>query len=163
MSEPKQTDTTQRWKISMRVSGNSIAIPTKIEFSRRSANGTALFEAIDPELTQNYKLYPIYTNHYDRQTAIQQKILALALRAATQARDVFDLEQLVSPYINMAQSNVSNKNILLAQENAMSINYGDFKSQVVAYLLLEYQLLYTKERWEKLLEKVVEYLERLKP
>ena len=35
VSEPKQTDTTQRWKLGLRVQGTASPLPTKIECSRR--------------------------------------------------------------------------------------------------------------------------------
>ncbi|MGH7327468.1 MAG: nucleotidyl transferase AbiEii/AbiGii toxin family protein, partial [Polyangiaceae bacterium] len=38
-SAPKQTDTTQRWKVSLRSDDSRTAIHTKIEFSRRQPAG----------------------------------------------------------------------------------------------------------------------------
>ena len=41
ISEPKQTDTTQRWKVHARVDGSPADLPTKIEFSRRKTTEEA--------------------------------------------------------------------------------------------------------------------------
>jgi hypothetical protein len=35
-SDPKQTETTQRWKVQIKIPNESMPIPTKIEFSRRN-------------------------------------------------------------------------------------------------------------------------------
>src|SRR5260370_30959317 len=45
LSEPKQTETTQRWKIHLRT-GTGIELPTKIELSRRSFDEGAVFDAV---------------------------------------------------------------------------------------------------------------------
>ena len=42
-SEPKQTDTTQRWKVLLRLKDVEREIPTKIEFSRRNGRSCAHF------------------------------------------------------------------------------------------------------------------------
>src|SRR5262245_8191520 len=38
VSAPKQTDTTQRWKLGLRLAGRSAPLRTKVEFSRRGAD-----------------------------------------------------------------------------------------------------------------------------
>src|SRR5438552_6656987 len=42
---PKHTETTQRWKIGLRVEGLSVSVRTKIELSRRDAMVGSAFEA----------------------------------------------------------------------------------------------------------------------
>jgi hypothetical protein len=46
VSTPKQTDTTQRWKIGLEVAGAVAPIRTKVEFSRRDEIEGAAFEAV---------------------------------------------------------------------------------------------------------------------
>ena len=87
VSEPKQTETTQRWKIHLRTD-NGGELPTKIEFSRRSFDESVAFEAVDPEITRLHRLRPILTTHYTLEAAFAQKVEALIHRAETQARDV---------------------------------------------------------------------------
>ena len=93
-SEAKQTETTQRWKLSLKITGESLPIATKIEFSRRTINDNFKLEPVDQEIIQLYKLYPIITNHYLREEAFNQKVNALINRTETQARDIFDLNLL---------------------------------------------------------------------
>src|SRR5208282_1608261 len=58
ITKAKQTDTTQRWKLAIRIAQGS-AVPTKIEFSRRSGlDDDHLLEPVDAELVRNYELYP---------------------------------------------------------------------------------------------------------
>jgi len=46
ISTPKQTETTQRWKIKLRLPSKAIDINTKIEFSRRQTASAAILESI---------------------------------------------------------------------------------------------------------------------
>src|SRR5437660_8677167 len=41
VSAPKQTETTQRWKVGLGAEGRSLPLPTKIEFSRRATREEA--------------------------------------------------------------------------------------------------------------------------
>jgi hypothetical protein len=97
ISEPKQTETTQRWKLGLKVNNFSTLIPTKIEFSKITnfSQEETAFTKINPQLTQKYKMYPIMANHYTLQAALNQKINALINRTENQARDVFDLQLLI--------------------------------------------------------------------
>jgi predicted nucleotidyltransferase component of viral defense system len=134
-SSPKQTATTQRWKVELSVEGRSLPLHTKLEFSRRRAGGKARVEAVNRELLGEYQLMPLLAPHYARAEAIQQKIAALIGRSAVQARDVFDLAVLFSkggelvPILKPVRTEIPK-----AIERVMEISYADFKSQVVAYL-----------------------------
>src|SRR5262249_45883863 len=92
-TKPKQTETTQRWKFQIEAEGISAPMPTKVEFSRRGTGGEDYaLEAARVDIVRPYGL-PIPTvNHYTAQAAVSQKIRALASRAETQARDVWDLD-----------------------------------------------------------------------
>src|SRR5260370_14105024 len=94
LSGLRQTETTQRWKIHLRTD-TGIELPTKIEFSRRSFDEGAVFDAVDPEVAQLHRLRPILTTHYTLEPAFAQKVEALIHRTETQARDVFDLKFLL--------------------------------------------------------------------
>ena len=95
VTAPKQTQTTQRWKIALRIGEQRVAVPTKIEFSRRTLDAGAVLSPVVPELIRLYRLYPVIVQHYDASAAALQKIAALALRTETQARDIFDLDLLL--------------------------------------------------------------------
>jgi predicted nucleotidyltransferase component of viral defense system len=134
-SSPKQTETTQRWKVELSVEGRSLRLHSKLEFSRRRARSGARLEAVDRELLAEYQLMPLLVPHYPQAEAIQQKLAALVGRSAVQARDVFDLAVLFSkggdfvPVLKPVETEIPK-----AIERAMEISYADFTAQVVAFL-----------------------------
>jgi predicted nucleotidyltransferase component of viral defense system len=162
ISEAKQTETTQRWKINLKIANIATIIPTKIEFSKRiNFNKEETdFIKIDPELIQKYKMYPIMINHYTLKAAFNQKINALIHRTETQARDVFDLQLLIDAGASLQDLDLELKNkIPVAIENLININFPTFKSQVVGYLLVEYQNYYNKPQiWQEIQNKIKNFL-----
>lgn len=157
-SAPKQTDTVQRWKLRLRLVGGEQEAPTKIEFSRRGIDPGALFEPIDGQLIQQYRLSPILASHYGKNTALLQKVSALAHRSETQARDVFDLKLLIDARAALTDENLENE-IDLACERALSVSFDEFRAQVVAYLPSEWQDYYgSRDAWNQLQEQVVNVL-----
>jgi predicted nucleotidyltransferase component of viral defense system len=161
-SEPKQTETTQRWKVQIRAEGSSSPLPIRIEFSRRRFSPGLLFGPVDPEIIRTYNLRPTFANHYDLGTAFAQKIEALIGRSETQARDVFDLAHLSDRGAKGSRVKKDKKLLRAAADNALSVPFDQFKSQVVAYLPAEYRDYYSAAKtWEALREKVFSVLESL--
>ena len=161
LSAPKQTETTQRWKIALRWKHSAVPLRTKVEFSRRGITDPIAFEAIESEIIRNYELSSILANHYTKESAYIQKLSALINRAEIQARDVFDLNLLydVGAKPKSLPKDLQ-KNLKKAQETALSISYGDYKSQVFAYLHPRYQEHFGSEKsWNEIVMKVVESLE----
>jgi len=159
VTAPKQTQTTQRWKISLRIGEQRAAVPTKIEFSRRALDTGAKLSPVIPELIRQYRLYPVIVQHYDAPAAILQKTAALALRTETQARDIFDLDLLLGGGMRPAFDAETMKLVPQAIENAMRIDFDDFRGQVVAFLDPEHQADYQdRSAWESLQERVVDIL-----
>jgi predicted nucleotidyltransferase component of viral defense system len=149
LAEPKQTETTQRWKLILRITGSAAPLPTKIEFSRRGMQEGALFEPVDPELIRSYRLAPIMASHYPIEIAYHQKVGALAHRTLTQARDIFDLNLLINSGVKKELPDELKKCRLKAQQNAMAVTFAVFKSQVLAYLPVECRTQYDSESvWE---------------
>lgn len=163
-SDPKQTNTTQRWKVAIKIPAKGLPIPTKIEFSRRGVNEGILFESISSQILSEYFLPTLLLNHYSSATVCEQKILALIGRNETQARDIFDLYHLISSHGKFSIKNKSLiKQIGVAQDNAMSLTFNDFKGQVLSYLSVDYQAQYdTKAAWDLMVTSVVDFLEQLK-
>ena len=64
VTAPKQTATTQRWKIALRLAEQQDTLPTKIEFSRRALDAGAELTPVGPELIRRYKLYPVLVQRY---------------------------------------------------------------------------------------------------
>lgn len=163
VSAPKQTATTQRWKLSLRGIEQAALVPTKIEFSRRALDAGAGLAAVEPQLIRQYKLYPVLIQHYQAPAAFAQKIAALALRSETQARDIFDLKLLIDAGAAAAPlPKMQAEQLPAAIENAMSIDFEAFAGQVVAFLEAEYQPDFRERKsWETLQEQVVDVLRRL--
>lgn len=156
-SEPKQTETTQRWKIRLTILHSLLTVNTKIEFSRRGISDPVCFGAIDPSIIQNYQLGPILANHYTKEAAFKQKIAALAFRNETQARDLFDLYHLLNIGVDGSQIvGYPEDQLEKAMENALSLTFKEFLGQVVAFLPLDYQQQYSDEElWNEMVAKIV--------
>ena len=164
-AQPKQTGTTQRWKLGLRILESGTEVPTKIEFSRRGLDGETAVEPVDPEIIRAYRLYPVIVQHYSVRAALTQKVSALALRQQVQSRDVFDLKLLLDaggaaqPLLPTAT-----KHLVAAIENALAVDYDAFAGQVLAYLEPEYQEYYgNKKAWNQLHEQVINGLQALLP
>jgi predicted nucleotidyltransferase component of viral defense system len=155
ISESKQTETTQRWKIQLK-NQTGLTIPTKIEFSRRNLDSPIEFEPIDSSVLNTYHLHPIFVPHYGPEIAFKQTIIALASRSETQARDIWDLFHLINAY---GVKNWDEKYVKQACENACTISYSDFKDQVLAFFPPDLQKQYNQEAWDQIQLKVIEYLE----
>jgi predicted nucleotidyltransferase component of viral defense system len=161
-SLPKQTNTTQRWKLLLTVDGRESPLNTKIEFSRRGVKDQHAFENVDPLLIETYSLAPIMANHYTKDAAFRQKVEALITRSVTQARDVFDLHLLLSQGAN---THIDDSSLLSrldeAVQNAMSISYDMFRGQVFSFLHPGYQSQYASVAvWDDMVLKVVEALKQ---
>lgn len=160
VTEPKQTDTTQRWKLGLRAEGATLQFPTKIEFSRRDLDDGVAFGSVDASLARAYQLPPLMASHYDAATAFRQKVEALAGRRETQARDVFDLHYLLATLgAAGAVEQLDPRVIERAGANAMTVDFGMFKSQVLAFLPPEDQPHYDSSSvWETIVLEVVDAL-----
>lgn len=136
VTAPKQTDTTQRWKVGLSASGVSVPLRTKLEFSRRDAIAGTSYEGVDADLARSYGLTPTLATHYGLHAAIAQKIAALAGRTEPQARDLFDLGLLLSRSDGdrLLPSSAQRRALPVAIERARGISYAEHTSRVVAYL-----------------------------
>lgn len=157
---PKQTQTTQRWKIQLLTPTQSLPTNTKIEFSRRSDTTGAVTEHISKALTLIYQLRPIYITHYNVDMALNQKIKALILRNETQARDIFDIYHLIHRHKIRSRESFKDKELHTAIENTMSISFSEFKSQVISYLEPNYQYQFDDANiWNAIVTEVCNFLE----
>jgi len=160
ITEQKQTETTQRWKLGLFVPQIEKPLPTKIEFSRRGLEEPIIFERISPEIIRAYELYPIMANHYPAEVVCQQKIRALLTRSVTQARDLFDFHLLLVSRVKKIILNEDlRQNLIKVKENILSIDYATYKSQVISYLEPEDQSQYESEEiWDSMKLLVIEAL-----
>jgi len=162
ITEHKQTETTQRWKLGLIVSHQEKPLPTKIEFSRRGLDKHVKFEPISPEVIRTYDLPLILVNHYPAETTCIQKIRALISRKTAQARDVFDLYLLLASRVEKVDlPDKLRSKINEVKENIFSMDFVIFKSQVISYLEPEDQSGFdSKEVWDNIRLHVVEALGR---
>lgn len=107
---------------------------TKIEFSGRDSDeGRFEIEAVPRRIVAPYALRAPSVQHYLGEAMSEQKVLALAKRSETQARDVFDLDLLLRRY-PLSPGTVEAKHLDAAVENAMALPYAAFRDQVVPFL-----------------------------
>lgn len=165
VTAPKQTDTTQRWKVALAVRGLSVPLRTKIEFSRRDLIDGADYGGIGIDLARSHGLTPILATHYGTRAAIVQKVQALAGRVETQARDIFDLHLLLSrPEVAKLRLTGTPRGVIDdAIERAMEVSFDAYQSKVIAYLEPAQADLYRdKAAWSAMQEFVVSQLEALR-
>ena len=160
VTEHKQTDTTQRWKLGLRIEDGAAPFPTRIECSRRGVDDGVVFGSVDPDVARAYRLPPLMVSHYDAATAMAQKVGALAGRRETQARDVFDLHHLLASGARLRRPEALDHRVAeRACANAMTIDFGMFKSQVLAYLPAEDQAQFDSSPvWDTIVLEVVDAL-----
>lgn len=163
-SLPKQTETTQRWKLTLRILESAAEVPTKIEFSRRGLEAEQAVETVDASIIRMYRLYPVIVQHYSVHAAFAQKISALAQREHVQSRDVFDLKQLLDAGgAEQSLPATAAANLPLAIDRALAVDYDTFAGQVLAFLESEYQEHYRNRKvWIELRRQVVDGLEALR-
>jgi hypothetical protein len=165
ITESKQPDTVQRWKLGLLTGTAERPLPTKIEFSRRGLGAGVRFEHVDPSVTGPYRLAPVLTNHYDAVAATRQKIEALRSRKAPQARDVFDLHLLRSAGVDLGrvarEAGLSPADL---QSRVMDFTPAMFVGQVLAYLPAEEQERYAAPRlWDAMVLNVASALQEAPP
>lgn len=163
-TKPKQTETTQRWKIELEAGGHGVPLHTKIELSRRGSADEHVLEPVLAEIVRPYGISAPSAQHYVAAAAIRQKIAALADRRETQARDVWDLEHLFRttrgdprPLPRPLAAKLE-----VAVERAMGMSFDDFRGQVVPYLEADHQDLFgNADAWHRIQELVVDRLVQL--
>jgi predicted nucleotidyltransferase component of viral defense system len=163
-STPKQTDTTQRWKIGLRMAGRAELLRTKIEFSRRDAMEGTAFEAVGAEMARPYAVAPFLAMHYTAPRAVAQKIHALMDRGKPQTRDVFDLNHLLArpDTAAVALSDEEKAWIPRAVERVLAFSFDEYAAQVLAYLDPDQREPWDgPETWEAMQLAVVERLGQL--
>lgn len=159
----KQTKTTQRWKFGLGVSGRSMTLPTKVEFSRRNVCTGSVFEPIDPAIIVQNHIQPVMISHYPRQEAYIQKVGALIGRTQPQARDVFDIHLLLASgaKADVLPAELSSR-LGVAKEQVLQIGYAMFRDQVLAFLPPDQQSVYDADAWDAMRLFVMDQFERVR-
>lgn len=162
-SKAKQTETTQRFKLRL-VNEAGEEFPTKVEFSRREMAPTEkyLLETINPRIARQFKKLSFPCYHYHPESAVSQKVRALAGRTETQARDVFDLYLL---YLGGSFDRVTIHQTITPEEREKAmlslcgLDFDNYSGQVVEYLEEEARIQYaSRTSWELMLKTLEEHL-----
>lgn len=135
-SAPKQTETTQRWKILLEMVGGA-TLSTRMEFSRRARTIEAERSTPAPNLLAMAFLPPFVAAHYGPTEMAAQKIRALGSPSRVAARDLFDLHHLYSQFPNIPSQNrrgLTSENMEKALEKVNGFSLGDFREQVLPFL-----------------------------
>jgi predicted nucleotidyltransferase component of viral defense system len=161
-SAPKQTETTQRWKMRLQPRGAVPPLSTKVEFSRRPAGEEGVLEVVDKGLIRRYGLMPLLLSHYDLAAAVRQKVGALVGRREVQARDVFDLSVLFSRAGERPVEISLGAEVLdRAVDRVLELGPEEYLGQVVAYLDPDRaESMASREMWEALQLQVIDALGR---
>lgn len=137
-TKPKQTTTTQRWKVTLRLQGDPLQ--TKIEFSRRSDQLQYQTGVPNSEILSQYKCSLFAAQFYDGGQVAGQKIGALAASGRNVVRDLFDLHHLIfvmSVDLAKATKGMKKKELESAIEKIEGFSFKDFVEQVRPYLTEE--------------------------
>ncbi len=164
VAKPKQTDTTQRWKVILSASNLTEKIPTKIEFSRRGTDARNRLEQVPSGIVQPYALRPPTVRRYLAEAMIEQKISALVDRAETQVRDVFDLDLLFRQSPNaLGPGAIAPDRIQGAIDRVLEFTFEAYHSLVVRFLNPDVIELYeSRDTWEQIHRAVVERIQALR-
>lgn len=161
-TEPKQTETTQRWKIQLVMTGGN-SLPTRLECSRRREKLTDATAGVpSPEILRLHQMTPFVCRHYGAVPIARQKIAALASPSRVACRDLFDLYHLLT-YSNLATGSLQLPGAVTqaAIEKISSFEKNDFLEQVAPFLPADLAKLYgEKEGFEKLRLQVQTALEK---
>lgn len=156
ISTPKQTPTTQRWKIELKSKYTALPLHTKVEFSRREFEDDTIYEPIDSQIIREYSILPFMVNHYSIQSMFRQKVRALALRKEPQSRDIFDLYLLIGSGHHFKLDKNTIAILEDAKYKAKGITFEDFKGQVIAYLADDLQKEYDDVSvWDVIVKTVI--------
>ena len=142
ISEPKQTDTVARWKISGRtLSGEHLHLT--VEVLRRRAPDLSHVIKVPVQIADR-TLPRVYVSVYDEQALADNKLAALLDERRTAPRDIYDLELLlargVCPSAQVVQQ-VGGGATLIARVSAKLdlMGWSLFRDQVLLALPLEIQ------------------------
>lgn len=158
-SKPKQTDTTQRWKVGLLAPNRREPVRTKIEFSHRRLDPRYCLETVPESVVGTYAIRPPAIQHYEAGAALEQKVLALDGRSETQARDVFDLD-LLFRQASLERGATDDETRRRAMDRALELPYDSYRDQVLPFLEPELLAIYEgPDVWESMLTFVARKLE----
>lgn len=163
ISEPKQTDTVARWKVSGRTSGGE-ALHLTVEVSRRRAPDLSHVVRVPVQIADR-TLPRVYVSVYDEQALADNKLAALLDERRTAPRDIYDLEILLARGVcpsAQAIERVADRNTLVARvsEKIELMGWALFRDQVLPALPREIQANIDEEEYLAMKIRLLQSLER---
>jgi len=166
ISEPKQTDTVARWKISCRTSAGE-DLHLTVEVSRRRAPDLGHVIKVPVQIADR-TLPRVYVSVYDEQALTDNKLSALLDERRTAPRDIYDLEMLlargVCPSVQ-AVERVGGYSTLLPRVSGKLdlLGWALFRDQVLPVLPREIQSNIDEEEYLAMKIRLLESLDRCLP
>ena len=150
ISEPKQTDTVARWKISGRTR-SSEHLNLTVEVSRRRAPDLSHVIKVPVQIADR-TLPRVYVSVYDEQALVDNKLVALLDERRTAPRDIYDIELLLARGVcpsAAAIDQVGGDSTLTTKVSAKLdlMGWPLFRDQVLPALPLEIQVHIDEEEY----------------
>lgn len=180
VSEPKQTDTTARWKING-YTASKTKVQLTVEISRRGIPSKDFLETVEYTPPDSYNIPSVMVDTYNGQALAATKVMALLDKNRTAPRDLYDLYILIrneiQPPVELL-SNIGEENINEALQEIWDkidmLDYQQFKNEALPYLpagvadridedVYEDMRLEVGEHVEKWLNETKEYIQGMSP
>lgn len=163
ISEPKQTDTVARWKITGRTSAGE-SLHLTVEVSRRRAPDLGHVIKIPVQIADR-TLPRVYVSVYDEQALIDNKLRALLDENRTAPRDIYDLELLLArgahPSTEVVEDVGGHATLVLRVSKKLDLmGWALFRDQVLPALSREIQASLDEEEYLSMKIRLLELLER---
>lgn len=155
VSEPKQTDTTQRWKINGQVGETPVHLT--VEVSRRGLVPKELVQSVKYE-RKGLGVPPAIIESFSPTAIAAAKFEALSSVTRESPRDFFDMDLLISmqaePPVHIFAGNYSDeelrKKLEIIAEKIDKMDYDTIKSTLVPSLSPELRKNFGREQWESM-------------
>ena len=162
ISEPKQTDTVARWKVSGRT-GTGETLHLTVEVSRRRAPDLGHVVRVPVQIADR-TLPRVYVSVYDEQALADNKLVALLDERRTAPRDIYDLELLLARGVcpsAHAVDPIADRATLVARvsEKLDLMGWALFRDQVLPALPREIQANIDEEEYLAMKIRLLESLE----
>ncbi len=157
VTEPKQTETTQRWKINGRIKGGETPVHLVIEVSRRGLVPDDLTDSVTFE-RKGAGVPPAIIECYSPKAIAATKFDALTSPTRESPRDVFDLDVLISmrvdPPVHIFASKYSEEELLdklqIVSDKLDKMDFQAVKSQLLPHLPPELKRNFGAAEWEQM-------------
>ncbi len=163
ISEPKQTDTVARWKISART-GAGEELRLTVEVSRRATPDLSHVLKIPVQIV-DLTLPRVYVSVYDEQALADSKLAALLDDSRTAPRDIYDLELLLARGVRPSVAAIGRvggeaSRIRRVSAKLDGMPWSLFRDQVLPALPRDIQLNIDEDEYLAMKVRLLEVLER---